>query len=218
MANQTMVSIFDEILDELRELGFSKGSIQQYTRYFKKMQDYFTEREASEYSERILDEYLLFVTQRETPYAQKYLSSLQKSVDIVRKYAAGEGVCWAFRCRGSRYNPSQYFQDIIDASIEYFHFTASRLPWYRYITRKFCCGLEKKGIVSFSDLGLSDVSQIITKFGQSNPNSMDSVTHYISKFLLYLNKVGACTVQIESSLYVPCSRKKLIPAYSADEL
>jgi site-specific recombinase XerD len=213
-----MVFIFDEILTALCELGLAEGSIRQYIRYFRKMQCFFLEKGASGYSERILDEYWISVTQREIPYSQKYLSSLWKSVCIVKKYVAGDGVSCSFLTHGSRYNPGPYFQDIIDSSIESLLLEGSTRTWYSTVTRKFCCQLEKKGIVQFSDMKLSDVSQIMTKFGQSNPNSMGSVTMYISKFLLYLNKVGACTVQIESSLYVPCSRKKLIPAYSADEL
>jgi site-specific recombinase XerD len=213
-----MVFIFDEILSGLCELGFAKGSIQQYTRYFRKMLGFFTEKGASEYAERILDEYWVFVTQKKNPYSLRYLSSLRKSVDIVRKYAAGNGVCWSPMARGSQYNPRRYFQDIIGASIDYLHIEGSSLTWYSNIIRKFCCQLENKGIVKFSDMELSEVSQIITKFEQSNPNSMGLVTDSISKFLWYLKKIGACTLQIESSLYIPCKRKKLIPAFSVDEL
>lgn len=218
MTNLAMVFIFDEILTALSKLGLSEGSILQYTRYFRKMQRFFLEKGASEYSERLLDEYWMSVTQKEIPYSQKYLSSLRKSVYIIKKYAAGEGVSCSFLTCGSQFNPSPYFQEIIDKSIESLLLEGSTRKWYSTVTRKFCCQLEGKGIVRFSELELSDVSQIITQFGQSNPNSMGSVTMYISKFLLYLNKVGACTVQIESSLYVPCKRKKIIPGYSADEL
>nr|MBI9030879.1 tyrosine-type recombinase/integrase [bacterium] len=218
MANLTMVFIFEEILSGLSELGLAEGSIRQYTRYFSKMQGFFTEGGAPEYSERILDEYWAFVTQREIPYSQKYISSLWKSVCIVKKYVAGDGVSCSFLTRGSQYNPGAYFQDIIDSSIESLLLEGSTRTFYSTVTRKFCCQLEKKGIASFSDLGLSDVSQIMTKFGQSNPNSMGLVTSNINKFLRYLNNVGICNVQIESSLYVPCKKKKIIPSFSADEL
>jgi hypothetical protein len=86
-----MVFIFEEILSGLSELGLAEGSIRQYTLYFSKMQGFFTERGAPEYSERILDEYWALVTQREIPYSQKYISSLQKSVYIVRKYKVVRG-------------------------------------------------------------------------------------------------------------------------------
>lgn len=218
MDNLTMVFIFEEILAGLRKLGFAKGTIRQYTQYFKKMQGFFTEKGASEYSEKILDDYWVFVIQRVIPYSQQYLSSLRKSVDLVINYVAGEGISWAIRCRGNRYNPSRYFQDIIDASIGYFHLEPASLARYSTVTRQFCCWLEDKGILCFSGLKLSDISQIMIKFGQSNPNSMGVVTRNINKFLRYLNKIGVCPLQIESSLYVPCKRKKLIPAFSADEL
>lgn len=128
------------------------------------------------------------------------------------------GCCCSYKPHGNRYNPSAHFQDIIDVSIEYLHLQGSSLKSYSNFIRKFCSWLEEKEIFQFSDMKLSDVSQIMTKFGQSNPNSMGLVTSNIKKFLRYLNKIGASTVQIESSLYIPCKRKKLIPAYSADEL
>jgi len=218
MANLTMVFIFDEILTALSKLGLTEGSILQYTRYFRKMQRFFLEKGTSAYSEWILDDYWKSVTQREPPYSQRYLSSLRKSVYIVKKYVAGDGVSCSFLTRGSRFNPIQYFQDIIDASIEYLHLEGSNLISYSNFTRKFCCQIEEKEIFQFSDLNLSDIHQIIANLGQSNPNSMGLVISNICKFLLYLNKIGICTVQIESSLYVPCSRKKLITGYSADEL
>lgn len=106
MANLTMVFIFDEILAALSKLGLTEGSIQQYTRYFRKMQRFFLEKGASEYSERLLDEYWMSVTQNEIPYSQTYLSSLRKSIYIIKKYAAGDGVSCSFMPCGSRYNPS----------------------------------------------------------------------------------------------------------------
>ncbi|MGE4284622.1 MAG: hypothetical protein AB7G87_13050 [Clostridia bacterium] len=63
MANLTMVFIFDEILTALCELGLAEGSIRQYIRYFRKMQRFFLGKGASEYSERILDEYWISVSE-----------------------------------------------------------------------------------------------------------------------------------------------------------
>ena len=81
MANLTMVFIFDEILIGLCGLGYAEETMLKYTRYFKKMQDFFLENGASEYSDRILDDYCEFVTQKENFYSRKHLTFLRKSVD-----------------------------------------------------------------------------------------------------------------------------------------
>jgi site-specific recombinase XerD len=218
MANLALGFIFDEVLAALSKLGLSEGSILQYTRYFRKMQRFFLENEASEYSEKLLDEYWLSVTQKAIPYSQKYLSAIRKSIYIIRKYAEGEGVSCSFITRGIRYNPSQYFQELIDGSIEFFLLEGEIRKWYSSVTRKFCCLLEERGISNFFSLRLFDVSQIMTIFGDSNSNSMGLVTSSISKFFLFLHMRDLCTLQIEPTLYTPCKRRKLIPAYSDGEI
>jgi len=107
---------------------------------------------------------------------------------------------------------------MIDGSIELFLLKGSTRIWYSNVTRKFCCLLEEKGIFNFSNLKLFDISQIMTIFGKSNPNSMELVVSSISKFFSYLNRKDVCTLQIEPTLYAPCKKKKLIPAYSAGEM
>lgn len=218
MAKLRVAFIIDEVLKELAEIGLAKGTLRQYTRYFSKMQQFFSDRGVPVYSERVLDEYWLDVSQRTAQYSLRYLSALRKSMEMVKQYAAGGNVVWGHRERGSRYTPNSYFQDVINTSKRDLQLEGSTGVWYDNIIRRFCCQLEEHGILELSNLTLPVVSQIIATFGSSNPNSMGSVVSNINKFLCFLEKEGLSTVKIETSCYVPCRKRNLIPAFSVEEL
>ena len=217
MEQKTISFIIVEILKILVSIGLADGTIKQYQSVFSKIDNFFKQNSCEQYSEKVIKDYWLSLTQKTTPYSLKYLSSLSRSIDLINEYVTNGSVIWSHKKRGCIYTPCTYYQNIIDDSLNKFRFEGSTLSWYKTIARKFCCKLEEYQIFEFSKISSSLITQIITDFGSENSRSMGLALNSIKKFISYLSEKDLCDMQIMPTFLVKYKRVKHIPEFSIDE-
>ena len=218
MVKMTLLFIIAEIIKALTTAGLSAGTLGMYRKYFDKMQNYFLSIGEEYCSEKVLENYWESLVHREKPYSARYLSSLYRTINLVKEYYATGSIVWTLRKKGSSYNPCCYYQKIITDSINRLHLVGSTLQCYDTIVRKFCCKLESLNISNFHKVTNSIVFTIITEIGSENSRSMGNVIIILKKFFSYLEKVGLCKISISSSFFLPYKGVNHIPSFSREEI
>lgn len=221
MELQTIKSIVEQVLIEVKKFGLKDSTMKIYGRYLNRLLLYFEENNEIYYSNPMIENFVGKITMdfNSKIITKRYYNALKRGAYLVKDYAETGSIQWKVYSNTRKYNPNPYYTRIIETSL----FSSGLKTEFKYkiscLLRKFCCFLENIDIYSFEQVTFNTVKQFIISVKNTNSGSMNYILYSLRLLFDYLIKNGVITQPINIEFFrVKSARKILISAYTQEEL
>lgn len=207
----------DDLLDQMRQQGFSDTNLYKYRRHYKWVIDFCTEKSIETPTIEDSDHFIT-VTMKSHPNEDPLL--LRKSWHVLIEFYDSGVFIW----QKNHYTTTildEYYQceyGLLETFLHNQPLSHGSIEGILRTVRRFFEHLTESGCHSIDDMSLKDINGFIMKESPKHQGNIGNIIWPLNKFLSYLNECGKLPFDKIPQLPHPvCRRRKVLPCMSDDE-